>query len=374
MKILAVNGSPRGDKGNTEVILQAFLRGAQDEGAESKVIYLKDKTIKHCLGCFTCWIKTPGVCVHKDDMPGIIEEMKTADLMVYAMPLYVYTVPGLFKDYLDRLIPFAQPFIDKRGDHFIHPPRYGHGLHRSVVISNAGFPESHHFEGLKATFRLLTDGPDSELAGMICCAGGPLLDIPEFEDDVRWYLEAAERAGREVASQGGISPETQAVLDKPLAPDPEVYADMTNAYWAGLGIERIEVDDPPAGNGDQDGGDQAGKKLTAPAEVKSIRDLIAGMPTAFNDEAAGDLQAVVQFDIKDEEPGDYYLTIFEGTCEAFVGTHPDPSITIHTPADVWMKISRGEMSGATAFMTGKFKVTGKLDLLMKLGNLFTPKS
>ena len=374
MNILAVNGSPRGSIGNTEVILQAFLRGAQAEGAKSGVIYLKDKTIQHCLGCFSCWIKTPGVCVHKDDMPDIIEQMKSADLMVYAMPLYVYTVPGLFKDFLDRLIPFAQPFIDKRGDHFIHPPRYGHGIRRSVVISNAGFPESHHFNGLKETFRLLTDGPDSELSGMICCAGGPLLHIPEFKDDVVWYLEAAERAGGEVVSRGRISPETQAVLDKPLAPNPAVYAKMTNAYWASLGIERIEVEGAESGTRPPERTDQRSDKLAAPAEVKTIRDLIAGMPGVFNAEAAGDLQAVVQFDIKDEEPGDYYLTISEGVCEAFEGVHPDPQITIHTPAEVWMKISLGEMNGATAFMTGKYKVSGKLDLLMKLASLFTPKS
>jgi multimeric flavodoxin WrbA/putative sterol carrier protein len=374
MKILAVNGSPRGNKGNTEVILQAFLRGAHEEGAESEVIYLKDKTIHHCLGCFTCWIKTPGVCVHKDDMPGIIEQMKSADLMAYVMPLYVYTVPGLFKDFLDRLIPFAQPFIDKRGDHFIHPPRYGHGLHRSVIISNAGFPESHHFDGLKQTFRLLTDGPDQELLGMICCAGGPLLHIPEFENEVSWYLEASEKAGREVVSEGRILPETQAVLDRPLAPDPAVYADMTNAYWASLGIERIEVDRAASENMETGPKGQGETKLAPPSEVKTIRDLIAGMPGALNAEAAGDLETVVQFDIKDEDPGDYYLTISKGICEAYAGVHPEPAITVHTPAEVWMKIAQGEMSGATAFMTGKFKVSGKLDLLMKLGSLFTPKT
>ena len=120
MKMLAINGSPRGENGNTEVILRSFLKGAEEAGAGTEVIYLKDKTINHCLGCFSCWIRTPGICVQKDDMSEIIERMKSSDMMVYAMPLYVYTVPGLFKDFLDRLIPFAQPFIERRGDHFIH--------------------------------------------------------------------------------------------------------------------------------------------------------------------------------------------------------------------------------------------------------------
>jgi putative sterol carrier protein len=102
--------------------------------------------------------------------------------------------------------------------------------------------------------------------------------------------------------------------------------------------------------------------------------MIAGMPLAFKADAAGDLDAAVQFDITDEEPGDYYITISQGTCKAFEGKHKEPTVTIKTPADVWLKISRGEMNGAQAFMMGKFKVSGKMDLLMKMAKLFTPPS
>jgi putative sterol carrier protein len=105
--------------------------------------------------------------------------------------------------------------------------------------------------------------------------------------------------------------------------------------------------------------------------MDTVRDLIAGMPQAFDPAAAGDLEAVVQFDVLDEEPGDYYLTISGKNCSAFEGVHPHPNLTVHSPTEVWLKIARGEMSGATAFMTGKFKVSGNLDLLMKLSKLFT---
>jgi putative sterol carrier protein len=369
MKILAVNGSPRGAQGNTEVILQAFLAGAQQEGAKTEVLYLKDKNIKHCIGCFTCWTKTPGVCVHKDDMPAIMEMMKEQDIMVYAMPLYVFTVPGLFKDYMDRLIPFAQPLIEKRGDHYIHPPRWGGGLRRSVLISNAGFSESHHFDGLKRTFELLNDGPDNELLGTICCAAGPLLSIPEFKAEAQIFLDAAYKAGAEVVRDGRISPDLQTQLNRSLAPDSEAYANMVNAYWGGLGVDRIDEVEP---DGDTETKEApADNVLTPSGSMETIRDLVSSMPLAFNGEAAGDLEAVFQFDVTDEDPGDYYIAISGGTCTAYAGIHANPNATIRTPADVWLKISRGEMNGATAFMTGKYKVTGNLQLLMKMEKLFS---
>jgi len=366
MKILAVNGSPRGAKGNTEVILQAFLKGVREAGGESEVIYLKDKKIKHCIGCYTCWIKTPGVCIHKDDMPDLLDQIKDTDILIGAMPLYIYTVPGLFKDFMDRMIPLAQPYIAKRGDYFIHSSRYSKQA-QFVLISNAGFPEVHHFDALKLTFSILNEMPDRGLLGMICCAGGALLTIPAMKDEVKWYLDAAKKAGFEVVSEGRITQETQAILDRPLPPDPGVYADMANAYWASKGIKRIEFDEPASKAEDS----TDGVALSPPDSVETIRDMIAGMPLAFNADAAGDLKAVVQFDITDEEPGDYYITISDRTCTSYEGKHADPTVTIRTPADVWLKISRGEMNGATAFMTGKFKISGKLDLLMKMAKLFT---
>ena len=62
MKILAIQGSPRGKEGNTEIILNEFLSGAVSAGAKAETVYLKQKKIKPCLGCYTCWTKTPGVC------------------------------------------------------------------------------------------------------------------------------------------------------------------------------------------------------------------------------------------------------------------------------------------------------------------------
>ena len=69
MKVLALNSSPRGGgQSKTEMMLTPLVEGMRDAGAEVEVANLREKKIKNCIGCFTCWTKTPGECVHKDDI------------------------------------------------------------------------------------------------------------------------------------------------------------------------------------------------------------------------------------------------------------------------------------------------------------------
>ncbi|HEX2951781.1 MAG TPA: flavodoxin family protein, partial [Armatimonadota bacterium] len=223
MKILVVNGSPRGAHGNTEILVQDFLAGAHEAGAESEVIYLKNKKIEYCTGCLSCWLKTPGVCIHHDDMPAILEQIKTADVIVHASPLYFFTMPALMKAFTDRLIPTAQPFIEIKNGISTHPSRYATGPKSAVVISNSGFPEIAHFSGLKETYRRWYRGTSCTI-DMICCAGGALLGVRELKDAFTWYRDAVRQAGREIAQDGRIGEATQAILDRPLVDDHVTYA------------------------------------------------------------------------------------------------------------------------------------------------------
>ena len=362
MNILAINGSPRGARGNTDVLAQAFLSGAREAGAETDTIYLDDKTIHHCLGCFSCWVKTPGVCVHDDDMPDLLPRLREADTIVIASPLYGNMVTGLMKNFMDRTLPLSHPAIEKQGDQYLHPPRYDGGVYRTVLISSAGFPQTHHFEGLRKTFEISASGPRAELAGMICCAGGPMLTAPGMRNAVQWYIDAAIQAGREVVERGRITEETQAILDRPLAANPGEYADLVNAHWERSGVEMPEAE--------MRGAPPSGEPMAPSDEMQTVCDLVSRLPQAFSPEAAGDLRAAIQFAIVDEEPGRYYIVIEDGSCSAYEGEHPSPRTTIHAPADVWLEVASGELDGAAALLSGQYRVSGDIALLMQFSSLF----
>lgn len=102
----------------------------------------------------------------------------------------------------------------------------------------------------------------------------------------------------------------------------------------------------------------------------NCHDTIAGMPTVFNAEAAGDLTADIQFLVTGDEPGTYYLHIEDSQCTFQEGESPAPTVAIHTPSEVWLAISRGELDGQQAFMQQKYRVEGDFGLLMKMGELF----
>ena len=80
MKICAFNGSPRMKRGITDQILQTFLDGAREAGAEIETVYVAKQHIEYCIGCFNCWFAHPGRCIHDDDILEIRQKIKAAEM------------------------------------------------------------------------------------------------------------------------------------------------------------------------------------------------------------------------------------------------------------------------------------------------------
>jgi putative sterol carrier protein len=95
------------------------------------------------------------------------------------------------------------------------------------------------------------------------------------------------------------------------------------------------------------------------------------MPLGLNPSAVGDLRAIYQFAVSGDENFTAHLAIADGKCIYHDGPAEKPDLVIKTPADVWLKISRGELKGQKAFMEGRYKVEGDVTLLLKLKTLFS---
>ena len=100
--VLIVSSSPR-KNGNSETLADAFAKGAREAGHSVETVRLREKQLGFCKGCLTC-LKL-GHCVIQDDAVEIAAKMHDADVLVFATPVYYYSVCGQLKTMLDRANP-----------------------------------------------------------------------------------------------------------------------------------------------------------------------------------------------------------------------------------------------------------------------------
>ena len=219
MKVLAFNSSPMMDKGNTALILNPFLEGMREAGAEVELFYTKKLKINPCQGEFNCWLKTPGKCWQKDDMDMLRPKLGEADVWVLATPLYVDGMTGPMKNLIDRIIPLVQPFFELRDGHCRHPRREGIKHGKVVLVSNCGFWEMDNFDALLVHMKAMCKNMDREFAGALLRPQGPALkSMMEMGAPVNDILEAAKEAGRQLVRDGKISTETLGIVSRELLP------------------------------------------------------------------------------------------------------------------------------------------------------------
>ena len=131
MKVVSFVGSPR-RRGNSDILTDTFLEGAQTAGADVTKHFLAKLDINQCKGCFkNCMIKPGHICpIFDDDMPMLIEDMLTADLMLFASPLYCATYTSIMARFFERCLPLLEVEVigkpgTKEGTSLMHNPVKG---------------------------------------------------------------------------------------------------------------------------------------------------------------------------------------------------------------------------------------------------------
>ena len=193
MNILAINGSPKGKRSNTWRLTSAFLQGVatQEECTHGQAptvetLSISSLTIKPCLGCFSCWSKTPGTCCIHDDMQGVIDKILWADVVVWSFPLYYFGLPGSLKTLIDRQLPMSLPFMSTETESGGHPSRYDMSGKRTVVISTCGFYTAKgNYDCVTSLYDRLC-GKGSYTA--LFCGQGELFRVKELSERTDEYL------------------------------------------------------------------------------------------------------------------------------------------------------------------------------------------
>ncbi len=232
MKILVLNGSPRREKSNTMRVTRAFLAGlTEGGGAEVELIHLSDCRITPCAGCLSCWGRTEGECVIKnDDIPLLKEKVLAADIIVECFPLYFFGMPGTVKVFTDRMLSMLCTYrgqVPVKGTPF-HGIRPGVEGKKFVVISTCGYAQTDLvYDPLLAQLDIIC-GPGAYLP--VLCPQGKTLCVPELTERIDRFLTKFTDAGRELRDTGTVSEQTLLSLRKPPFPQ-RTFQRLLEKFW-----------------------------------------------------------------------------------------------------------------------------------------------
>jgi multimeric flavodoxin WrbA len=122
MKITLVDGSmPDYPHQHYSSLLAAELI---DKGHQVNLLKASHKKINYCTGCWSCWWKTPGECMHKDDMPEFYRSYLQSDLVLHFSPLKMGFISSLLKTVNDRSITLVHPYMAIVNNEMHHRKRY----------------------------------------------------------------------------------------------------------------------------------------------------------------------------------------------------------------------------------------------------------
>ena len=340
MKVLVINGSPKGSGSNTMRLTRAFLEGMGE--ADIREIAVANSRIAGCKGCFCCWNKTPGKCVIADDMQYVIDSEIWADVIIWSFPLYYFSVPGGLKNLIDRQLPMILPFMTERTDgkgSGSHPARFDMSGKQHMVISTCGFYSADkNYDSVKMLFEHMCGENGYDI---ITCGQGELFRVPELKSRTDEYLEIVKKAGREFLD-GSISIKTKQELSELLYPK-EVFEEMADASW---GIS-------------ENGEDKADETLSFTRQMAAL----------YNKSKYDGKDRVLEIDYTDKGKS-YQIILGENGSKVLEKSSITPTTKIETPWDVWLSIARGEIRGDAALMQGQYKVTGDFELMLHWDDYF----
>jgi len=223
MKVIAINGSPRMEKGYTALILTPFIQGMMDAGSEVELFYVRRLKVKPCTcGEMYCWYKKAGECCIKDDMQLLYPRLREADILILATPVYI-PLPGEMQNFINRLCPLINPILEN------YEGRTRARLHKQVkirkivLVSTGGWWEKANFETIVRITEELAKVVSVEFAGAVLRPHAFLMkEKGKLTKDGEAILNMVKRVGYELIKEGRMNKETLEAISHPLISEEEL--------------------------------------------------------------------------------------------------------------------------------------------------------
>lgn len=178
-KILVLTGSPR-KGGNSDLLAEAFIKGAMAKGHETTKFECGYKSIKPCIACNACYTRT-GACVFGDDFNQLAPLLELSDMIVFATPLYWYTFSAQLKAGLDKLYAL---FIGGRQSL----------IQDSMLLACGETKEESDYEGLIKTYQIIAKFNKWNDAGILVAPA-----VSDIGDIIKTdFLKKAEQMGQAI--------------------------------------------------------------------------------------------------------------------------------------------------------------------------------
>jgi multimeric flavodoxin WrbA len=372
-RVVAVNGSPHEGFGNTSQMLAMLGQNLSREGLELEEIFLSQHQIGFCTGCATC-LETEG-CWVRDDYKSVVRSVLEADAVILASPVYFFNVTAQMKTFLDRSLGYG------------HRPQRGWKPGLALSVS-AGYGETWVADYLSRVLRAfgafavgkftaIAVGPGeflgreavearaADLARDLALAVKEKRRYPPTDQDLHYwhFMSNLIKENRDFMvtdyehwQETGLFQSFEAYVGQSRSrPAPDMQAHPLKART------RQKTAAAPASSA------ESGPSVAGPGTCRQLLEMMAG---SLNPAAAAGLTATYQFEVSDSENFTARLVIADQKATFYEGPAEHPDIIIKTPAQVWLAISRGELDGTTAYLSGQFRIKGDLGLLVKLKSLF----
>ncbi len=242
-KVLAINGSPRMGKGNTALVLDAFIDGMVEAGADVDQVYASELDIGPCVGDFACWFNTVGRCHIRDDMQSLYPRLREADVWVVGTPVFV-PLPGALTNLLNRLMPLIQCMVETKEGRTRARFHSDVRTKRFVLVGVSGWWELDNFGTVIHVMTELCKDVGLEFSGAVLRPHASCLkDKGALTEDGKEVLRAARRAGRQLVERGYMAPEVLEAVRRPLV-DRETFMRDENEEYAAA-VAAMKAPRPP---------------------------------------------------------------------------------------------------------------------------------